>query len=303
MAVRRRSASSAELTLSAANGLRATLRVCAGLAAAGLAAAGRAVAQAPLHQPAEFHYTAEQLDCSGFREHSRARLYAQTGTRQRRETLTRDGIWRLRARRATAGLAVEAWYDSLALSRQSPEGTLVPDTDGLLGGRYRGTLTPAGRYVAEARPFIPDEVAEVAELSGAMDDLLPPLPPVPLAAGRRWSDSTGLEIRRLRDSLAGGRVVRRLALHARAETDQATLRGDTTRVPARQITVEDGEVAWDDGRGLLSRVRRIVVETTVPAGGPLREPLRSRLEQEMSLVRMEGECEGASEPEVAPESP
>ncbi len=250
-----------------------------------------AVAQAPAHPPAEFQYTLEQLDCSAFREHSRARLYTQTGTRQRRETLTRDGIWHLRARGAPAGLAVEAWYDSLALSRESPEGTLAPDTDGLLGGRYRGTLTPGGRYAAAARPFIPDEVAEVAELSGAMDDLLPPLPPVALAVGQRWSDSTWLEIRRLPDSLAGGRVVRRLVLRTRAETDQAMVRGDTTRVPARQITVEDGEVAWDAGRGLLRRVRRIVVETAVPAGGVVRLPLRSRLEQEVVLERL-GDCVG-----------
>jgi hypothetical protein len=262
------------------------LRVCAGLAAA-----SRAVAQAPLHRPAEFHYTAEQLDCSVFQEHSRARLHTQTGTRERRETLTRDGIWHLRARRAPAGLVVEAWYDSLALSRQSREGTLAPDTDGLLGGRYRGTLTPAGRYAAEARPFIPDEVAEVAELSGAMDDLLPPLPPVPLAAGESWSDSAGVELRRLPDSTAGRRVIRRLALHARRAADRATVRGDTAAVPARELSIEEGEVHWEDEVGLVRRVRRIVVETTVPAGGVVRFPVRSRLEQQGVLERVGG-CVG-----------
>jgi hypothetical protein len=266
-----------------------TLGVCAGVAAP-----GGTLAQAPTHEPAEFHYTLGQLDCSAFREHSRARLHAQTGARQRRETLTRDGIWRLRARRAPAGLAVEAWYDSLALSRESPEGTLTPDTDGLLGGRYRGTLTPTGRYAAEARPFIPDEVAEVAELSGAMDDLLPPLPPVALVVGQRWSDSTGVELRRLPDSSAGRRVIRRLVLRARREADRATVRGDTSAVPAREVSVEDGEVDWEDGNGLVRRVRRIVVETAVPAGGVVRLPVRSRLEQEVVLERVGGWC-GESE--------
>ena len=82
-------------------------------------------------------------------------LEAETGLRRRRETLTRDGLWRVRGRPAPAGISVEAWYDSLALSRESPEGELAPDTDGLLGGRYRGTLSPAGRYTADARPFVP----------------------------------------------------------------------------------------------------------------------------------------------------
>jgi hypothetical protein len=254
-------------------------------------AAPGAVSQQTTPPAAEFRYIPDQLDCATFQERSRAQLEAQTGIRQRHETLTRDGVWRLRARPAAAGLAIEAWYDSLALSRESPEGKLVPDTDGLLGGRYRGALSPAGRYTAQARPFVPDEVAEVAELGGAMEDLLPPLPPVAIAVGQRWSDSSGLELRRLPDSVAGRRVVRRLAVHQRTEADQATVRGDTTRLPARQVTVEDGQVDWDPAIGLLRRVRRLVVETSVPAGGPLRQPLRSRLEQEGTLVRVGGKCE------------
>lgn len=244
--------------------------------------------QNPAPSPAAFRYTPAQLDCATYQERSRGTLDAQTGTRQRHESLSRDGVLRLRARPGGPGIALQAWYDSLELSRQSPEGKLVPDTDGLLGGRYRGTLTPAGRYSSEARPFVPDEVAEVAELGGAMDDLLPPLPPVALAVGQQWTDGSGLELRRLPDSLVGGRVVRRLALRARAESDEATIRGDTTSVPARQTTVEEGQVDWDPALGLLRRARRLVVETSIPAGGPLKQPVRSRLEQEVSLVRLRG---------------
>jgi hypothetical protein len=242
--------------------------------------------------PAEFRYTAAQLDCSSFQERALGHLDAQIGTRPRRETLGRDGVWRLRARPAAAGILVEAWYDSLALSRESPEGKLVPDTDGLLGGRYRGTLTPSGRYSAEARPFVPDEVAEVAELGGAMDDLLPPLPPIALAVGQRWTDGRGLELRRLPDSVAGRQTMRRLALRARAESDTATVRGDTTRLAAREVMTEEGQVDWAPDLGLVRRVRRLVVETSVPAGGPVKQPLRSRLEQEMRLVRLpDRKCE------------
>ena len=239
-----------------------------------------------------FRYAAPQLDCAAFAEHSAARLDSQTGSRVRRETITRDGLWRMRAAAGKSGMAIEAWYDSLALVRETAQGTLTPDTDGLLGGRYRGTLTPTGAYTAQARPFIPDPVAEVAELSRAMEDLLPPLPPVPLAVGQRWSDSAGLELRRLADSSAGGRAIQLLELHSRTESRQADVRGDTLALPASQTTEEEGRVAWDPSRGLLRRERHIVVETSVPAGGPLREPLRSKLEQTLVLEREGGFCGG-----------
>jgi len=253
-----------------------------------LVTTGGAYAQAP-PAAARFRYTAPQLDCAEFTEHSTARLDSQTGTRVRRETITRDGLWRMRAT-AEPGLAVEAWYDSLSLARETAQGTLAPDTDGLLGGRYRGTLTPAGAYTARARPFIPDPVAEVADLSRAMEDLLPPLPPVPLAVGQRWTDSTGLELRRLADSSGGGRTIRRLELHSRTESRQADIRNDTLALPASQITEEEGRVAWDPDRGLLRRERHIVVETSVPAGGPLKQPLRSQLEQTVVLERAGDGC-------------
>ena len=240
--------------------------------------------QAP-SAPALFHYSAAQLACSAFHETSRGRLDTQTGSRQRRETLARDGVLQVRAHPAGTAIAIEAWYDSLALTRESPEATLTPDTDGLLGGRYRGRLTFAGRYTALARPFVPDDVAEVAEMGGALDDILPPMPLGALGIGDHWSDSSGLELRRLPDSVVGPRVVQRLEVRARTETHRATIRGDTASIAARQVTVEQGRVDWDPRAGLLRRVRHLVVETTVPAGGPVAQPVRTRLEQDVRLVR------------------
>jgi hypothetical protein len=246
------------------------------------AGASLAAAQAP----AEFRYTPDQWRCVSLHERSHAVLEAETGLRRRRETLTRDGLWRLRGLTGPTGISVEAWYDSLAVSRTSPEGVLAPDTDGLLGGRYRGTLSPSGRYTADSRPFVPDEVAEVSDLGAALDDLLPPLPSVALTVGEQWRDGSGLELTRLPDSIAGGRPVRRLALRSRSEASRATVRGDTTAIAARQETVEVGQVDWDAAAGLLRRTRHIVVETSVPAGGPLRAPLRSRLEQDVVLEQV-----------------
>jgi hypothetical protein len=264
------------------------------VACAVLAARTDGAAQTP-RPPIGFAYTASQFDCARFVERSRGTLDAETGLARRHETLRRDAVWLMRAQPAPEGtasgaLTIEAWLDSLSLAREGPEGTRAPDTDGLLGGRYRGTLTAAGRYTATARPFVPDEVAEVAELGAAMDDLLPPLPPVALAVGQRWEDSSGLELRRLPDSTAGHRVLRRLGLRSRTQADRADIRGDTTPVPATQRVEEDGIIEWEAGRGLVRRVRHIVVETSVPAGGAVRRALRSRLAQDVMLVRTAGGC-------------
>ncbi len=114
----------------------------------------------------------------------------------------------IRARDTLGGVAFDAWYDSLALARGSPAGELRPDTDGLLGGRYRGLLGPDGGYTAQARPFVPDEVAEVADLGAALDDLLPPLAPVALAPGQTWRGPSTV-IRRLADTAGAGGPLRR----------------------------------------------------------------------------------------------
>ena len=238
------------------------------------------------HPPVDFRYTAAQLQCARFQEISRGRLRVESAGRRRQETVGRSGRWNLRARDSVAGIALEGWYDSLSVWREGPAGKSIPDTDGLLGGRYRGLLTPEGRYSAGARPFIPDEVAEVVELGGALEDLLPPLPSAPLEVGQRWEDSTGVELRRLPDSVAAGAVVHRLHLRARAETQVASVRGDTLSIPAHQVTIEEGQLDWAPRIGLVRRVRHIVVESTIPAGGPVPRAVRSRLEQDVRLSRI-----------------
>jgi hypothetical protein len=248
----------------------------------------------PVEPSVAFRYTASQLDCAVFHEHSTGELQSQTGARRRRETVGRNGLLRFRARPRGDAIALEAWYDSLAVSREGPEASLTPDTDGLLGGRYRGTLTAMGGYAPEARPFVPDDVAEVADLAGALDDLLPPLPPVPLAPGQSWGTGTSLELRRLADSSAGSRSVLRLTLRARTESGLAAVRSDTLQLPAREVSVEEGRLDWDPAVGLIRRVRHIVVETSVPAGGPLKLPLQSRLEQTVTLTRGRRACPAGS---------
>jgi hypothetical protein len=246
-------------------------------AAVTLAGAGAAPAQS---------YTAGQLHCARFGESTHSDIETETGGRVRRARAEREGIWSFRARDTAGGLVVDGWYDSLALRHGARDSLSAVDTDGLIGGRYRGLLHPAGDYRELATPFVPDEVAEAVDAAGLARDLFPPLPPTPLAVGDRWRDRPGLELERLPDSVASGRPVQRYLLHRRSEAAQTVPAGDTVPVPLTQITTDEATIVWDPERGLLHRSRSTVIDATIPAGGRVRTPARSRVVQRAELVRL-----------------
>lgn len=256
----------------------------------GMLAASVAAGSRPRGPEPEVRYTPPQLQCAAFRETSRSNLETYVAGRTRRETLGLDGEWRFRAMPAAGdSVRLEAWFDSLTIWRRSAEGSLEPETDALIGGRYRGVLSPDGRYRAETRPFVPDEVGEVADVSRELDDLLPRLPLRGLAVGATWTDGAGLEIRRLGVS-TGVDSVLRFRLSLRRENHEGTLRGDSLPLQLRQSTREDGTFAWHSRSGLLRRERHITVETYVPAEPRVRRPVRSRVEQNVVLERLAGGC-------------
>ena len=230
-------------------------------------------------------YTANQLDCARFLETVVSEILTQAAGRTRRQTSDRRGVWQFRAGPPSDDVALEGWLDSLVLSRSSPEATITPDTDGLLGGRYRGALSRTGVYTSRVRPFVPDEVAELAEMSGALDDFFPPLPSRALKPGEEWTDSLGLTIRRLPDSALSGVPLLRFGLESRRESRAAPTPVDTLPIKLRQKTEERGEFVWHPLLGLLRRDRRIVVETTVPPSRSVRQAVRSKVEQRITLVR------------------
>jgi hypothetical protein len=230
-------------------------------------------------------YLAAQLDCARFAETSRSEIVTSTPRASGEGAADRAAVWQLRARDSAGAVALEGWYDSLALRRHTPAGDLIPDTDGLIGGRYRGRLDPTGRYASAARPFIPDEVAEVADLSAALDDLLPPLPPGPLRPGETWQGD-GVTIARLADTMVQGRVLLQFSVDVRRRATEATPRGDTIPVALTQRMTEQGTVLWDPALGLVTRRREIQVEISIPAGGRIRAPVRSRIVQHVTLTRL-----------------
>jgi hypothetical protein len=230
-------------------------------------------------------YSGARLDCARFQETSRSEIETETAGGAVTATAERRGIWSLSARDSAGGVALEAWYDSLALRRRTAGSEVAADTDGLIGGRYRALLTPAGGYAELARPFVPDEVAEVADLSGAARDLLPPLPPRALQPGESWTADT-LSLARLPDTVMGGRQLLHFRLKSRTESRQAVPRGDTVPIPLHQATVEEGDFYWSPAAGLVRRSRDITVEATVPSGGRVRQAARSRVVQHIELTRL-----------------
>jgi hypothetical protein len=244
---------------------------------------------ATLGQPAEAQsrYTAAQLDSVRFRHIAQSEIETAIAGRERRERVAVTGLLVVRAQPGGGDtLRLEAWYDSLDVRRSGPAGTLEPDTDGMIGGRYRGRLAPGGAYMPDARPFVPDGVAEVMDLSRVLEELFPVLPARSLRPGERWSDRRGLEIRRLSDSVAADTLLRFRASRTRT-TESVTATGDSAAIPAKQTTREDEAFLWHPRRGLVRRDRTIVVETSIPGGGTVGHPVRSRVEQRIIVERLE----------------
>lgn len=236
-------------------------------------------------QPVAIGYSAPQLNCARFWERAESSILTQSGGRGGEQTSGRSGVWQVRAQADADGVALEAWLDSLALWRRSKETTLRPDTDGLIGGRYRGTLSRRGAYASRTRPFVPDDVAEVAGMGTALDDFFPPLPPGPLRPGQAWKDSSHITLRRMADSGLSGVPLYRFQLTARREIRSAPVAGDTARIALRQLSQEHGTFVWHPTWGLLRWDRRIVIETTVPPGRSVRQTVRSKIEQRITVLR------------------
>jgi hypothetical protein len=236
-------------------------------------------------QAVAVNYSASQFNCARFRETAATKILTQSGGRGREQTAGRKGVWQFRAASSGDQIALEGWLDSLALWRRSAESTISPDTDGLLGGRYRGHLSRAGVYSSQARPFVPEEVGEVAGMGTALDDFFPPLPQRPLQPGEAWTDSLGVTIRRLPDSALSGVSLYRFAVESRRASRSAAVEGDTLHLKLRQLSQESGTFVWHPHLGLVRRERQIVIETTVPAGRAVRQPVRAKIEQRITVQR------------------
>lgn len=219
-------------------------------------------------QAAAPRYTAEMLKCAVFREAVRTDIRSESGGTLRQETAGREGLLILQAVPGDSGPVLTAWYDSLSVWRQGPEGRTAPDADGLLGGRWLGTLSPEGRFAGTLVPFIPDEVAEIADLRGVLGDFFPLLAPGILRTV----------------SVKDGRYEWRI----KARTDTTGAVNDTLEVPMRRESVEEGALTWDRRLGPVAWERTITVTGSIEAKGPIRRGIRSVVTQHIRVTRLRG---------------
>ncbi|MEO8200386.1 MAG: hypothetical protein ABI679_07695 [Gemmatimonadota bacterium] len=230
-------------------------------------------------------YTSSQLSCARFRETVDASIATMIAGQTRREETGEDGIMVLMSRDTAQGLTLEAWFDSLTVFRASADGRLVPETDGVIGGRFRGFLAPLGHYTGRQVPFIPPEVAEVVHLAVALNDLMPELAPHALNPGSTWSDSAGLSVKRLADSTAGGTRLHRYQL-LRAIPDRPMPAPDSTGIDVVQGEDHRGVFVWDPAVGLLRWDREITIRTLIPPGKDIRQAVRAKVVQHVVLQRL-----------------
>lgn len=247
-----------------------------------LGAVAAVVAAAWVGEPAA--YRGAQLRCAAFSETIRTFVRGASGTATVQTRAGRQGVVVVAARDSTAGTIVDVWYDSLVVWRESGGEREQPELDGFLGGRYRGLLAPDGGYSSIRDPFVPAEVAEVADLATAMDDFFPRLPPVELARGKTWSDS-GRTVRRLADRRDPSGPLARYEWTLSARRGERYPAADTLAVVLDQVIEERGELLWSDRFGPQSWTRRIVVTARIPATGGVRRSIRSVVEQEIDVVR------------------
>lgn len=205
------------------------------------------------------------MACVTYQVTVRTNVTTEMQGRRRVEELRRAGRLVVRGTTADSGIAIEAWWDTLTLSRRADGVTIAPDAEGVFGGRYRGLLHPDGRFERSAAPWVPDEVAEVSDLTVALDDL--------------WPNLTAGTIRRISDSAR----VRRYRIVASKELDAPAT--DARPFAVHESESSDGVLAW--GReGLLSWVRTVTAETRV-AEAP-RRAFRSGVVQRIELRRLGG---------------
>jgi hypothetical protein len=118
----------------------------------------------------------------------------------------------------------------------------------------------------------------------ALDDFFPPLPPRSLRTGQVWAAS-GVTIRRLPDSAMSGVPLYRFQVETRRRAASAEIESDSLPLELRQVSQERGTFVWHPLLGLLQRERWIVVETTVPASRTVPQPVRSKIEQRITVLR------------------
>ncbi len=196
-------------------------------------------------------------DTIRYTESVRATVTTRSGASVRERRLVRDARYRFTAHGDTTAVVA----DSISLVEIEGGVREEVDVDAVIGGRWM----IVGRRVVE-RPFVPQEVSEVSDLAVAMDDFLPPVPPVLPVGGEVHVGPTHWH--RLDDSSATVRYRWRTT----ATRDSTFMVADSVPLQASEDRTESGVVTRSAGgrpiawrREITSRVSSTVRGRTVHA--------------------------------------
>lgn len=208
-----------------------------------------------------------------FVEQVRSDVTSQSGTAELHRTIVRRARYRTAMRTDT--LVVTA--DSLRLDETAGSTHRSVDVDAVIGGRWKLVADGPRKTAVVDAPFVPGEVADVSDLSSAMDDFFPMAPPA-LAPGAQSSDSSQRVWRRLADSARA----QRYHWSERRHDDSTSIGTDSVIVHAVVDTHEEGDLAWSATRGPLAWVRRIQTMVTSRFAG---RTVRANVDQRIVVAR------------------
>ena len=197
-------------------------------------------------------YSPARLDGAVFVESIRTDGTSQSGAAERKWSVTRAARFRLHV----DGDTIVVSADSLAL-QQLADGTQHEiNVDPVVGGRWTMMIARTGAARVFERPFVPAAIADVSDIGTAMNDFLPPAPPL-IAPGKQLVEGSGRVWRQLPDSSS----LTRYHWEDRARRDSSYVTADSVAINAIIETHENGWMAWDKVRGPAAWHR--TVESTV----------------------------------------
>lgn len=208
-----------------------------------------------------------------FVERVNSDVTTQSGTAELHRNIVRWAKYSTAARTDT--LVVTA--DSLQLDETVDNTHRAVDVDAVIGGRWKLVASGPGKTAVIDAPFVPGDVADVSDLTSAMDDFFPMAPPA-LAPGAHSADSSQRVWRRLADSARE----QRYHWSERRHGDSTSIGTDSVIVHAVVDTHEEGDLAWSATRGPLAWMRRIQTMVTSRFAG---RTVRANVEQRVMVAR------------------
>jgi hypothetical protein len=196
--------------------------------------------------------------------------------------------------------SARAWYETLVVSAESPQGIQAPATGEVLRQPFLLRIDPRGRVETLATPTFPSSFQGVTDLSRQFFDFFVPLPDAPLRIGASWTDTAKVEgptagggsvsterIGRyevVRDSVIGGVPV--LVVRSDVET-----RLTTTASPSPEVEIfnalqgrENGFFYFDAAGGrFVGRTQTGELSGDLQVAGPQPVTLGQRLRYERTV--------------------